>query len=109
MQIEFLKKIKEYLFVQHVTDYSFAVGKLGYCTHTKNERSNFYVLIFGSWFNKWFLERIEFVVWEKYGLPHIVISGTKHDFWWFLKTSKDKNKFSHKRFQITENTHDFCG
>ena len=32
MQIEFLKKIKEYLFVRYVTDYSFAVGKLGYCT-----------------------------------------------------------------------------
>ena len=109
MQIEFFKKIKEYLFVQHVTDYSFAVGKLGYCTHTKNEHSNFYVLIFGSWFNKWFLERIEFVVWEKDKFPHVVISGPKHIFWWFLKTSKDKNKFSHKRFQITENTHDFCG
>ena len=109
MQIEFFKKIKEYLFVRHVTKYSFAVGKLGYCTHTKNEHCNFYVLIFGTWFNKWFLERAELVVWEKDNLPHIVISGTKHIFWWFLKTSKDKNKFSHKRFQITENTHDFCG
>ena len=109
MQIEFFKKIKEYLFVRHITKYSFEVGKLGYCTHTKNEHSNFYILIFGSWFNKWFLERIEFVVWEKYGLPHIVISGPKHDFWWFLKTSKDKNKFSHKRFQITENDHTYCG
>ena len=109
MKIEFLKKIKEYLFVRHITDYSFAVGKLGYCSHTKNERINFYLLTFGSWFNKWFLERIEFVVWEKYGLPHIVISGPKHDFWWFLKTSKDEDKFSYKRFQITKNTHDFCG
>ena len=42
MKIEFLKKIKEYLFVRHITDYSFAVGKLGYCSHTKNERINFY-------------------------------------------------------------------
>ena len=109
MQIEFFKKIKEYLFVRYVTDYSFMVGKLGYCTHTKNEHSNFYVLIFGSWFNKWFLERIELVVWEKDNLPRIVISGPKHILWWFLKTSKDKNKFSHKRFQITENTHNFCG
>ena len=109
MQIEFFKKIKEYLFVQHVTEYSFVVGKLGYCTHTKDERSNFYVLIFGSWFNKWFLERIELVTWDKNNFPRIVISGPKHIFWWFLKTSKDKNKFSHKRFQITENTHDFCG
>lgn len=109
MQIEFFKKIKEYLFVRHITKYSFEVGKLGYCTHTKNERSNFYILIFGSWFNKWFLERIEFVVWEKYDLPHIVISGPKHNFWLFLKTSKDKNKFSHKRFQITENDHIYCG
>ena len=109
MQIEFFKKIKEYLFVRHITKYSFEVGKLGYCTHTKNEHSNFYILIFGSWFNKWFLERIEFVVWEKYDLPHIVISGPKHNFWWFLKTSKDKNKFSHKRFQITENDHTYCG
>ena len=109
MQIDFFKKIKEYLFVRHITKYSFEVGKLGYCTHTKNERSNFYILIFGSWFNKWFLECIEFVVWEKYDLPHIVISGPKHNFWWFLKTSKDKNKFSHKRFQITENDHIYCG
>ena len=105
MQIEFFKKIKEYLFVRHVTKYSFEVGKLGYCTHTKNERSNFYVLIFGSWFNKWFLERIELDIWDKNNFPRIVISGPKHIFWWFLKTSKD----SHKRFQITENTHDFCG
>ena len=105
MQIDFFKKIKEYLFVRHVTKYSFVVGKLGYCTHTKNERINFYVLIFGSWFNKWFLERIELVVWEKDKFPRIVISGINHIFWWFLKTSKDKNK----RFQITENTHDFCG
>ena len=109
MKIEFLKKIKEYLFVRHITDYSFAVGKLGYCSHTKNERSNFYLLTFGSWFNKWFLERIELVIWEKDKFPHIVISGPRHIFWWFLKTSKDKNNFSHKRFQITENTHDFCG
>ena len=109
MQIEFLKKIKEYLFVRYVTKCSFEVGKLGYCTHTKDERNNFYVLIFGSWFNKWFLERIELVVRDKSNFPHIVISGPKHDFWWFLKTSKDKNKFSSKRFQITKNTHDFCG
>lgn len=40
MKIDFLKKIKEYLFVRHITDYSFAVGKLGYCSHTKNERIN---------------------------------------------------------------------
>ena len=78
MQIEFFKKIKEYLFVQHVTDYSFAVGKLGYCTHTKNEHSNFYVLIFGSWFNKWFLESIELVVWEHDTFPRIVLSGPNH-------------------------------
>ena len=101
----FFKKIKEYLFVRHVAKYSFAVGKLGYCTHTKNERINLYVLIFGGWFNKWFLERIELVVWKKDKFPRIVISGPKHVFWWFLKASKDKNK----RFQITENTHDFCG
>ena len=104
MKISFFKKIKEYLFVK-----DFTVGKLGYCSHCKNDRINFYVLRFGSWFNKWFLENIELVVWQKYGLPHITIVGPKHIFWWFLKTSKDKNKFSHKRFQITENTHDFCG
>ena len=109
MKIKFFKKVKEYLFVRDVTDYTFKVGKLGCCRHTKNERINFYVLIFGSWFNKWFLERIEFVKWEKNNPPHIVISGPKHILWWFLKTSKDKNKFSHKRFQITSNTHDFGG
>lgn len=109
MKITFFKKIKEYLFVQHVTDYSFMVGKLGYCSHTKNERINFYVLTFGSWFNKWFLERIEVVIWAKDNLPRIAISGPKHIFWWFLKTSKDKNDFSYKRFRITENNHVFCG
>ena len=109
MKITFLKKIKEYLFVQHVTDYSFMVGKLGYCRHTKNERINFYVLTFGSWFNKWFLERIEVVIWAKDNLPRIAISGPKHIFWWFLKTSKNKNDFSYKRFRITENDHVFCG
>lgn len=109
MQIEFLKKIKEYLFVRHVTDYTFMVGKLGYCTHTKNERSNFYVLIFGSWFNKWFLERIDIIIRETDNLPRIVISGPKHIFWWYLKLPKDKNKSSIKRFRITENDHTFCG
>lgn len=109
MKITLFKKIKEYLFVQHVTDYSFMVGKLGYCSHTKNERINFYVLTFGSWFNKWFLERIEVVIWAKDNLPRIAISGPKHIFWWFLKTSKDKNDFSYKRFRITENNHVFCG
>lgn len=109
MKIAFLKKIKEYLFVQHVTDYSFNVGKLGYCHHTKTERINFYALTFGSWFNKWFLERIGHVAWAKNDPPHIVISGPKHIFWWFLKTSKDKNAFSHKRFQITQNDHVCCG
>ena len=109
MKIEFLKKIKEYLFVRHITDYSFAVGKLGYCSHTKNERINFYLLTFGTWFNKWFLERIELVIWEKDYSPRIVISGPKRVFWWFLKASKDKNESSYKRFQITKNTHDFCG
>ena len=109
MQIEFFKKIKEYLFVQHVTDYSFNVGKLGYCSHYKNDRINFYALRFGSWFNKWFLESIELVVWQKYGLPHITIVGPKHIFWWYLKTSKNKNDFSYKRFQITENDHTYCG
>ena len=38
MKISFLKKIKEYLFVQYVTEYSFNVGKLGYCSHYKNDR-----------------------------------------------------------------------
>ena len=109
MKISFFKKIKEYLFVQHVTDYSFNVGKLGYCSHYKNDRINFYALRFGSWFNKWFLESIELVVWQKYGLPHITIVGPKHIFWWFLKTSKDKDAFSHKRFQITQNNHVSCG
>ena len=109
MKITFLKKIKEDLFVRHITNYSFMVGKLGYCSHTKNERINFYVLTFGSWFNKWFLERIELVVWAKDNLPRIAISGPKHIFWWFLKTSKDKNDFSYKRFRITENDHVFCG
>ena len=109
MKITFVKKIKEYVFVQHVTDYSFNVGKLGYCSHYKNDRINFYALRFGSWFNKWFLESIELVVWQKYGLPHITIVGPKHIFWWFLKTSKNKNDFSYKRFRITENTHTFCG
>ena len=109
MKTEFFKKIKEYLFVRYVTDYSFTVGKLGYCTHTKNECSNFYVLIFGNWFNKWFLERIDIIIREKDNLPRIVISGPKHIFWWYLKTSKDKNKFSSKRFHITDNDHAFCG
>ena len=109
MKTEFFKKIKEYLFVRYVTDYSFTVGKLGYCTHTKNERSNFYVLIFGSWFNKWFLERIDIIICEKDNLPRIVISGPKHIFWWYLKLPKDKNKSSIKRFRITENDHTFCG
>lgn len=109
MKITFFKKIKEYLFVQHVTDYSFMVGKLGYCSHYKDDRVNFYTLTFGSWFNKWFLERIDLVVWAKYQLPRIAISGPKHIFWWFLKTSKDKNDFAYKRFQITENDHVFCG
>lgn len=97
------------MFVRYVTDHTCVIGKIGHCWHTKNERINFYALEFGSWFNKWFLERIDIVVWQKYELPHIVVSGPKHIFWWFLKTSKDKNKFSHKRFQITSNTHDFCG
>lgn len=109
MKITFFKKIKEYLFVQHVTDYSFMVGKLGYCSHTKNERINSYVLVFGSWFNKWFLENIALVIRAKNEPPHIVISGPKHIFWWFLKTSKNKNDFSYKRFQITENDHVCCG
>ena len=38
MKISFLKKIKAYLFVQHVTEHSFNVGKLGYCSHYKNDR-----------------------------------------------------------------------
>ena len=104
MEKPFLKKIKEYLFVK-----DFTVGKLGYCSHCKNDYINFYVLIFGSWFNKWFLERIEVVILAKDNLPRIAISGPKHIFWWFLKTSKNKNDFSYKRFQITENTHTFCG
>ena len=98
------KKIKEYLFVK-----DFTVGKLGYCSHCKNDYINFYVLTFGSWFNKWFLERIEVVILAKDNLPRIAISGPKHIFWWFLKTSKNKNDFSYKRFRITENTHTFCG
>ena len=109
MKTEFFKKIKEYLFVRYVTDYSFTVGKLGYCTHTKNERNNFYVLLFGTWFNKWFLERIDIIIREKDNLPRIVISGPKHIFWWYLKLPKDKNKSSIKRFRITENDHTFCG
>ena len=60
MEKPFLKKIKEYLFVK-----DFTVGKLGYCSHCKNDYINFYVLIFGSWFNKWFLERIEVVILAK--------------------------------------------
>ena len=102
------KKIKEYLFVRHVTTGTYEVGKLGYFSHYKNDRINFYVLRFGNWFNKWFLECIEFVIWSKYSLPHITISGPKHIFWWFLKTSKYKNDFSYKRFQITRNTGDSC-
>ena len=104
MQIEFLKKIKEYLFVK-----DFTVGKLGYCSHYKDDHVNFYALTFGSWFNKWFLERIELVVWKKYGLPHITIVGPKHIFWWYLKPSKDNDEFSRKRFKITRNTNDSCG
>ena len=104
MKISFFKKIKEYLFVK-----DFTVGKLGYCSHCKNDYINFYVLIFGSWFNKWFLERIEVVILAKDNRPRIAISGPKHIFWWFLKTSKNKNDFSYKRFRITENTHTFCG
>ena len=84
MKITILKKIKEYLFVQHETRYSFNVGKLVYCYHTKNERVNFYALVFGSWFNKWFLESIELIVWAKNGLPRITIAGPKHVFCWFL-------------------------
>ena len=109
MKIAFLKKIKEYLFVQHITDYSFNVGKLGYCYHTKNEHDNFYALRFGSWFNKWFLESILLVTRAKDDFPCIIITGPKHIFWWFLKTSKNKNDFSYKRFQITENDHVYCG
>ena len=95
--------------MRHVAKYSFAVGKLGYCSHYKNDRINFYALRFGSWFNKWFLESIELVVWQKYGLPHITIVGPKHIFWWYLKTSKDNDEFSRKRFKITRNTNDSCG
>ena len=80
MKNNFFKKIKEYLFARYVTEYSFAIGKLGYCRHNKNEHINFYVLIFGSWFNKWFLESIELVTWEKDNFPRIVISGPKHIF-----------------------------
>lgn len=109
MKITFLKKIKEYLFVKHITNSSFIVGKIGYCRHTKNEDINFYVLTFGSWFNKWFLGRIEFIRWSKYGPPCIVISGPKHIFRWFLETSKYKNDFEYKRFQITKNDHISCG
>ena len=105
MKISFLKKIKEYLFEQHVSEHSFNVGILGYCSHCKNDHINFYALRFGSWFNKWFLESIELVVWQKYGLPHIAIVGPKHIFWWYLKTSKDNGK----RFKITRNTNDSCG
>ena len=109
MKSEFFKKIKEYLFVRYVTDYSFAVGKLGYCWHTKTDRNNFYILLFGTWFNKWFLERIDIIIREKDNFPRIVISGPKHIFWWYLKLPKDKNKSSIKRFRITENDHTFCG
>lgn len=107
MKIAFLK-IKENS-LEYITDCSFMVRKLGYCSHYKDDRVNFYTLTFGSWFNKWFIERIEVVIWSKYGLPRIVIMGPKHIFWWFLKTSKYKNNFSYKRFQITENNHVFCG
>ena len=109
MKSEFFKRIKEYLFVRYVTDYSFAVGKLGHCWHTKTERNNFYILLSGTWFNKWFLERIDIIIREKDNLPRIVISGPKHIFWWYLKLPKDKNKSSIKRFHITENDHTFCG
>lgn len=108
MKIAFLK-IKENSLAQYITDCSFMVRKLGYCSHYKDDRVNFYTLTFGSWFSKWFLERIELVVWAKYQLPRIAIAGPKHIFWWFLKTSKDKNDFAYKRFQITENDHVFCG
>ena len=104
-----LKKIKEYLFVQRTTKSSFNVGKLGYYSHCKTDKINLYTLYFGDWFNKWFLERIEFLRWSKYGLPRIVISGPKHIFWWFLETSKYKNDFEYKRFQITKNDHISCG
>lgn len=43
MKISFFKKIKEYLFVQHVTDYSFNVGKLGYCSHYKKIRYELHI------------------------------------------------------------------
>lgn len=109
MKSEFFKKIKEYLFVRYVTDYSFKVGKLGYGWHTKNERHNSYVLLFGTWFNKWFLERIDIIIGKKDNPSNIVISGPKHIFWWYLKSPKDKNKSSIKRFHITENDHTFCG
>ena len=52
MKITFLKKIKEYLFVQHATEHNFNVGKLGYCNHYKDDHVNFYALTFGSWSNK---------------------------------------------------------
>lgn len=109
MKISFLKKIKEYLFAKHIASNIFTVGKLGYCSHYKNDRVNFYTLTFGSWFNKWFLERIDLVIWAKDNPPCISISGPKHIFWVFLKTSKDKNDFSYKRFRITQNTHTVCG
>lgn len=98
-----LKKIKEYLFVKHITNSSFIVGKIGYCRHCKTDKINLYVLYFGDWFNKWFLGRIEFIRWSKYGPSRITVSGPKHIFWWFLEKSK------YKRFRITKNDHVSCG
>lgn len=104
MKITFLKKIKEYLFVQHVTDYSFMVGKLGYFQHINNEYANSYMLFFGSWFKKWFLEQIEFTRWRRDEHPRVVFVGPKRIYWWFLGVRKD----GHKRFQITSNDHCTC-
>lgn len=108
MKIAFLK-IKENSLAQYITDCHFRDRKLGYCSHYKDNHINFYTLTFGSWFNKWFLECIEVVIRAKDNLPRITIAGPKHIFWWFLKTSKNKNDFSYKRFQITKNNHVCCG
>lgn len=97
----FFKKVKEYLFVRQISDYSFEVGKLGHFLHFKNEALNSYILFFGSWFQKWFLERIVFLRWKKNERPFVAIVGPKHIYWWFLGPFRD----GRKRFKITSNDH----
>lgn len=102
---------KEYLFVKRCGKYSFEVGKIGYYYHYKNnqENKNYHMFYFGTLFKKWFCESIEVCLKDGKGYPHLAIVMPKCIFWWYFKTSKDKNAFAYKRFQITGNDHVSCG